>query len=189
MQLNVRFAPQASYVLARSRIPVEPHTNGMKPEMHRVFLDHSTKKLQQMAEHLDACLDRITDEQAWRRNGSHQNSVGNLILHVCGNAQQWIISGVGGQTDIRNRDAEFSAAGGLTTQDLRDKLHQTVTDALAVLEGVTRERMLEEIEPQGRRVTVLEAIYQVVGHFQQHTGQIIFATKIMSGEDLKLTRL
>lgn len=161
----------------------------MSTDIHRIFLEHSAKKLKQMTEQLDSCLDRLSDEQAWRRNGSHENSVGNLILHVCGNARQWIISGVGGQTDTRDRDAEFSASGGLTTRDLHSRLNETMTAAITVLDSVTAERMLEQIEPQGRRVTVLEAIYQVVGHVQQHTGQIIFATKMMRGEDLKLTKL
>jgi hypothetical protein len=34
----------------------------------------------------------------------------------------------------------------------------------------------------------LDAIYQAIGHFQQHTGQIIFATKILAGEDLGIYR-
>jgi hypothetical protein len=37
-------------------------------------------------------------------------------------------------------------------------------------------------------VTVLEAIYHVVEHFSGHTGQIIFATKMMTGPDLGFYR-
>jgi len=37
---------------------------------------------------------------------------------------------------------------------------------------------------QGYSVTLLEAIYHVVEHFAQHTGQIVFATKQVTGEDL-----
>jgi len=33
-------------------------------------------------------------------------------------------------------------------------------------------------------VTVLEAVYHVVEHFAGHTGQIIYATKLMTSEDL-----
>ena len=33
-------------------------------------------------------------------------------------------------------------------------------------------------------VTVLEAIYHVVEHFSMHTGQILFATKLLTGQDL-----
>ena len=33
--------------------------------------------------------------------------------------------------------------------------------------------------------TVLEAIYHVVEHFSGHTGQIIYATKLLTGEALE----
>ena len=33
-------------------------------------------------------------------------------------------------------------------------------------------------------VTVLEAVYHVVEHFSGHTGQIIYATKLLTGEEL-----
>jgi hypothetical protein len=47
--------------------------------------------------------------------------------------------------------------------------------------------MVERVTPQGRDVSVLEAIYQVVGHVQQHVGQIILVTKQMLEKDLDLT--
>jgi len=37
---------------------------------------------------------------------------------------------------------------------------------------------------QGHDVTVLEAIAHVVEHFSMHTGQIIFLTKMLTGQDL-----
>jgi len=43
------------------------------------------------------------------------------------------------------------------------------------------------MHPQGRDVTPLEAIYPVVGHVQQHVGQIILLTEQMLATDLGLT--
>jgi uncharacterized damage-inducible protein DinB len=153
-----------------------------------LFIDSSIKRLQQMASHIGACLARLSDEQIWNRGGANENAVGNLILHLCGNARQWIVSGVGGVPDVRDRDAEFAAKGEWTRDQLLAHLHQTVDGTIAVLKGVTAERLTEMVTPQNHTVPVLEAIYQVVAHFQQHTGQIIFATKLMSGEDLGLAR-
>ncbi|MBS1822303.1 MAG: DUF1572 family protein, partial [Acidobacteria bacterium] len=48
-------------------------------------------------------------------------------------------------------------------------------------------RLAERTTPQGRDVSMLEAIYQVVGHVQQHVWQIILLTKQMTGKDLDLT--
>jgi len=33
-------------------------------------------------------------------------------------------------------------------------------------------------------LTILAVIYHVVEHFSQHTGQILFATKAFTGEDM-----
>jgi hypothetical protein len=57
------------------------------------------------------CLKIISNEEIWWRPDRASNSVGNLILHVCGNVRQPIISGLGGALDCRNRDLEFAERG------------------------------------------------------------------------------
>jgi uncharacterized damage-inducible protein DinB len=160
----------------------------MESAIAGVFLKSSIDRLRKNSADIEKCLERLTDEQMWTRGAAHENAIGNLMLHLCGNARQWIISGVGGAPDIRVRDAEFAAQGGLTKQQLLGVIHQTVSEAIAVLETVEPERLVEIIVPQGYTVPVLEAIYQVVAHFHQHTGQIIFMTKLLCGEDLGLFR-
>ena len=158
----------------------------MANEVGQIFIDSSIKRLRQMSNHIEKCLARLNDEQIWSRNGAHENAIGNLILHLCGNARQWIMSGVGGAKDVRDRDSEFAAQGDWTREQLLAHMNQTVTEATGVLERLDLTRLIEIVSPQNHTVPVLEAIYQVVAHFQQHAGQIIYATKLMSGEDLGL---
>jgi len=47
------------------------------------------------------CLAQLTDEQVWWRLDEGMNSIGNLILHLCGNLRQWIVAGIGGAADVR----------------------------------------------------------------------------------------
>jgi hypothetical protein len=149
-----------------------------------LFVDHSVNKLRQMTGAIDTCLGKLTDAQIWERQGNQENAVGNLILHLCGNVRQWIGYGVGGEPDIRVRDAEFSAKDGLTRAQLVGRMHETVDQAIEIIGGLNAERLSERIVPQGKEVSVLEAVYQVVGHFQQHTGQIQFVTKRVTGTPL-----
>ena len=51
------------------------------------------------------CLGQLTDEQVWWRSHPSLNSIGNLILHLCGNVGQWIVAGLGGAADSRDRPA------------------------------------------------------------------------------------
>ena len=41
------------------------------------------------------CVDQLTDDQLWWRPSESMNSIANLLLHLCGNLRQWIVSGVG----------------------------------------------------------------------------------------------
>jgi hypothetical protein len=149
-----------------------------------LFIDHSVRKLQQMTTAISTCLGKLTEAQIWERQGGQENAAGNLILHLCGNVRQWIGHGVAGEPDVRVRDAEFSAKDGMSTAELEQKLTETVSHAIEIIEGLTAERLEERIVPQGKEVSVLEAVYQVVGHFQQHTGQIQFITKRATGTQL-----
>jgi uncharacterized damage-inducible protein DinB len=149
-----------------------------------LFIDFSCDKLKELCERIDDCLGRLTLEQVWARSGKSDNSMGNLVLHLCGNVSQWIGSGVGGRIDHRDRDAEFAARGGLTPAELEHKLNGVISEAVVIIRDLSASRLAEVIRPQGYTVTVLEAVYHVVEHFAQHTAQIMFATKLITGDDL-----
>jgi uncharacterized damage-inducible protein DinB len=152
-----------------------------------LFLSASSAKLEQMTGFVTQCVTRLSDEQVWARGGEHENAIGNLILHLCGNMRQWIMHGVGGAPDVRVRDEEFSAADGLSARELTRLFEETIAEARGVIDSLPPEKLVERITPQGRDVSKLEAIYQVVGHVQQHAGQIIVLTKQLCGTDLDLT--
>ncbi len=148
------------------------------------FLKFSADKLTQLSGRIEDCLGRLSAEQVWTRNTDAENSVGNLVLHLCGNVRQWIGSGVGGRPDKRERDAEFAARGDVQPAELAARLNAAVADAAAIIRNLPHARLTDKISVQKYDVTVLEAIYHVVEHFSQHTGQIIFATKLLTGQDL-----
>ena len=145
------------------------------------FLTFSAGKLTQLSGRIQDCLGRLSSEQIWMRNTDNENSVGNLVLHLCGNVGQWIGSGVGGKPDTRQRDSEFAARGGA---ELRNRLDTTIAEAAAIIRNLPIARLSERTTIQKYDVTIMEAIYHVVEHFSQHTGQIIFATKLLTGQDL-----
>src|SRR5579883_1839982 len=156
----------------------------MSPTASRIILDYSSHKLEEQSRRIEDCVRRLTEEQVWARGGANENAAGNLVLHLCGNVRQWIVAGVGGQPDVRKRNEEFDARGGIPIAELLEKLRSTIEDATKALQTVTPERMMERVTIQGYDVTVLEAIIHVIEHFSGHTGQIIFLTKMLTGADL-----
>lgn len=148
------------------------------------FLQFSADKLIQLSSRIQDCLGRLSNEQVWARGHESENSVGNLVLHLCGNVGQWIGSGIGGKQDTRQRDGEFAARGEMQPAQLTERLNQAVSEAAGIIRELSPQRLVEKTTVQKYNVTVLAAIYHVVEHFSQHTGQIIFATKLLTGDDL-----
>ncbi len=124
------------------------------------------------------CLDALPEEALWARPAPGTNSVGNLLLHLAGNVRQWIVSGVGGAPDVRDRDAEFARDGGATRAEVWATLRGTLDEVDAVLARLDAAALLERRAIQGRDLTVLEAVFNVVEHFSMHTGQVILLAKL-----------
>jgi uncharacterized damage-inducible protein DinB len=133
---------------------------------------------------IERCLERLTDDQVWWRPNEQSNSIGNLVLHLCGNARQWIVCGVGGAADSRDRNAEFAQRGVIQRAELQRLLGQTMNDVDATLQQYDTDRLLESRTIQGSSVSALEAILHVVEHFSMHTGQILMLTKMLINTDL-----
>src|SRR3954452_23792908 len=96
-----------------------PEVNESKAKSeHEAFIQAANVGLAKGLHKITHCMLQLTDEQVWQRPRPEMNSVGNLITHLCGNLRQWIISGVGGSPDVRNRPAEFAALTGPTRDQL-----------------------------------------------------------------------
>jgi len=133
---------------------------------------------------IERCLEKLSDEQIWWRSNEASNSIGNLILHLCGNARQWIVCGLGSAPDARNRDAEFEQRDIVPRADLLSLLHSTLSDVEATLQSVDPATLLEYRKIQGNDVDILEAIFHVTEHFSMHAGQIFLLTKLLTASDL-----
>jgi uncharacterized damage-inducible protein DinB len=139
--------------------------------------------------HIVECLQQLSEEEIWWRPNPASNSAGNLVLHLCGNVRQWIISGLGGAENKRDRDREFAEPGPIPRQALVTQLRRTVRDACRVLAKLSDDSLSRKYGIQGYHVTGLDAVYHVAEHFGYHTGQIIYITKLKRSQDLRFTRL
>jgi uncharacterized damage-inducible protein DinB len=164
-------------------MPTVPEENVLQT-LAEEFVRDSRKQLRARLERIEACVRKLSGEQIWTRRHENENAIGNLVLHLCGNVRQWIIGGVGGAPDHRDRDAEFLRREPLPAEELLARLRQTMEEADRVLESLNASELLNKRLIQNYDVTVLHAVYHVVVHFSEHTGQIIWATKGLTGEDL-----
>jgi uncharacterized damage-inducible protein DinB len=159
-------------------------------EVAKLFLTEAQYTLKaRYTPRLIECLNLLSEKEIWWRPNAASNSAGNLVLHLCGNARQWIISGLGEAPDMRDRDREFSERGPISRPVLIALLRKTVDEACGVLGHQAEGSLLQSYSIQGFRVTGLVAVSHVAEHFAYHTAQVIFVTKSKFGKDLGFTKL
>lgn len=130
------------------------------------------------------CLGELTDEEIWRRPNEQSNSVGNLVLHLCGNIRQWVISTLGGEADHRRRSEEFAERGPIAKEELIAKFNETLDRAREVIRGLDLSALTEKRWVQGNEESVVSIIVHVCEHLSYHTGQIAYYVKAGKGIDL-----
>lgn len=156
------------------------------PTGHEQFISASLHFLRWNLERIATCLATLTEEQVWQRPNQHSNSIGNQLLHLDGNINQWLLNGIGGRHDGRQREAEFAATGGVAKDALFDQLAQTINACTTLLAGTSVEALLPERPVQAYVHDGYYIILHVVEHLSYHTGQIIFYTKQLVDRDLRL---
>jgi len=133
---------------------------------------------------IERCLELLADDQIWWRANEKSNSIGNLILHLSGNVRQWIVCGLGGAPEARDRDAEFAQRETIPRDELLSLLKGAMAEVDASLQQLAPDRLLETHTIQGLEVSAIDAILHVVEHFSMHTGQIILIAKMLTDSDL-----
>ena len=128
----------------------------------------------------------LSDADIWWRPVAGSNSIGNLLLHIEGNARQWLIGGVGQTPDHRDRDGEFAAQEGGGKLALLAQLTATFLRIDAMMARLSATQLDEPRVIQGASTTVFDAIYHVVEHVSMHTGQIIQLAKWRAPGAVKL---
>lgn len=156
----------------------------MAPPFVNDFIHQSLHYLHLNTPRIKKCLDELNEEEVWQRPNEASNSVGNLILHLCGNIRQYIISGIGEQPDTRTRSVEFVVTEGFSKAELLHQLYETLAVADTVIRAADEENLLRERTVQGFSMTGLAIVIHVVEHYSYHTGQIAFWTKQLRNQDL-----
>jgi uncharacterized damage-inducible protein DinB len=126
-----------------------------------------------------SCVEELSEEQLWWRPNGESNSVGNLVLHVCGAMMHFLCRGVGGQEYARDRAAEFAPGGSMPKQELLavfDEMAEKATETFAALDA---SRLGEPSSEPAYYSTVFEDLFGVAVHLATHTGQIVYVTKML----------
>ncbi len=147
------------------------------------LIDEVKRRLLESQERLVRCLHWLDLEQIWYRPNEQTNSVGNLVLHLHGNARQWLFTTFAGQTDRRRRDEEFKTNAHRTKEELNTLLDNLFADIESLMERIDEEALVKHYRVQGFEESGVGILIHVVEHFSYHVGQITYVVKWLHNMD------
>ncbi|PCJ97205.1 MAG: hypothetical protein COA50_06080 [Flavobacteriaceae bacterium] len=148
------------------------------------FKQNAILRLDQSTRMITISLSKIGEDAVWKRPNEHSNSIGNLILHLCGNITQYAIASLGEKEDVRNRDAEFAAKEGYSKEELLKMLNNVVDVAKKTINEASEEQLTTKRNVQAYEFSGIGVVIHVVEHYSYHTGQIAFWVKLLLDQDL-----
>ena len=148
------------------------------------FIQQSVYRITENTNRIIKCLKEIEETEIWQHPNENSNSIGNIILHLCGNIRQYAISSLGETEDVRVRDKEFSTKEGFNKNELLAKLKDTVDEAIEIIENLDESELIKLYSVQGFNLSGIGIIIHVTEHYSYHTGQIAFWVKLLKNKDL-----
>ena len=148
------------------------------------FIKQSIQRMKENVPRIEKCFSELTEEEVWKKPNEASNSMGNLVLHLCGNITQYIISSLGGNADHRERNLEFSTKDGLSKTQLINKLTKVVDQSVFIMNELPESELMRNRKVQAYHLSGMGIIIHVVEHFSYHTGQIAFFTKQLKNKAL-----
>ncbi|MEP7230559.1 MAG: DinB family protein [Ginsengibacter sp.] len=157
----------------------------MATAISKDFIEQSISRIRENTKRIAICLQEIHEEEIWNSPNDNSNSIGNLILHLCGNIRQYIVSALGEIEDIRVRDKEFLTKSGFTKAALFQQLSSTILEATEIIKEIDDYRLGRIYSVQGFQLSGVGIIIHVTEHYSYHTGQIAFWIKQIKNKDLR----
>jgi hypothetical protein len=128
------------------------------------------------------CLDLLDDEQIWWRPNEQSNSIGNIVLHVSGSLNHFLNRNLGGIDFDRDRAAEFAQRHHIPKAELLDVFGDMVAKAEKTFDSVDIDKLGQPSPEPKMHDLVIDDLINILAHLANHTGQILWITKMMRGE-------
>jgi uncharacterized damage-inducible protein DinB len=160
------------------------------------FIKESLASLDTQLLIIETAINRLSEEDIWKKFKEEMNSVGNLCLHLAGSEYAFISSIIGGMPLIRKRSNEFTDYAIMNGKELVENLKNVRYQSKEVIEKMDYSDLAREIYLPASSSTVtpepsktqscLSVVLYVIEHYSFHTGQIVYITKLLqsNGEHL-----
>lgn len=152
--------------------------------MPNLFCTSINQHLETIAKRLVTCLHSVGETELWNDFAPNLSSPGNLVLHVTGNLNQYILKTLGNKIIFRDRDKEFHDKPDTNIDTLCEAFEATIGECIAVVNSLDSERLSRIYHVQGLEYSGYGILIHATEHLSHHTGQFIWFCKYLFDADI-----
>lgn len=148
------------------------------------FKQNAIFRLEEGQRMIQLAFAKIEEKHLWEFPFENGLSLGNQLLHICGNMTQYAIASLSELPDQREREKEFATTAGFNKAALLQQLDQTITQAIASIRQASPNQYTQFRKVQGFELSGIGVVLHAVEHFSYHVGQVAFWVKQLTATDL-----
>ncbi len=142
------------------------------------------RRINESRSKINTALEKLSEDEVWYRPNAESNSMGNILLHLCGNLTQYVLSSIGGQEDHRKRSQEFTEQGPIPKLELAGSFNKVVNEVCHLISKMDEAELEKKRPVQCYEESGVGILLHVTEHLSYHTGQIVYFTKWKRAESM-----
>lgn len=152
--------------------------------MPHPFSTAINEHLDTIAKRLVTCFLVVDDEKLWVDFALNLSSPGNLVLHLIGNLNQYVLKTLGDKNFYRERVKEFRDKPDTSKESLNEMFETTIKECTAVINSLSNEQLSCIYSVQGVEYTGYGILIHATEHLSHHTGQFTWFCKYLFRSDI-----
>ena len=155
-----------------------------REQLARVVLEALSARLDALHTLGSGALRQLDDAAVHRRPRPGLNSPAVLVKHVRGNTRSRFTDFLttDGEKPWRDRDAEFEDDDA-TTVEVQRRWDDAIATVRATLGDLDADALMQSVGIRGEPHSVPQALFRALDHLGYHTGQLVWAAKLIVGPE------
>ncbi|MCS7015429.1 MAG: DinB family protein [Gemmatales bacterium] len=123
----------------------------------------------------------VPESQFWEKPFAFGNSLGHLILHLTGNLNYYVGSGIAGTGYVRNRTREFTDPTRYPREQVLQHFREAIDLVVHTIEGMDEAAMLRQVTfPDKHPINTQFGLLLVcAAHLNNHIGQMAWLVQAL----------
>jgi hypothetical protein len=153
--------------------------SALASELARTAAAELARYFRHTAARVEKAARSVSEEQLWTKPFPFGNSIGHLIVHLCGNLNHYIGALVTGTGYIRNREFEFVDPARYPRDELLARFREAVDLVVRTVEAQDDSSFLTPVSDQPPIQTRLGLFLVCAAHVNNHIGQMSYLVQAL----------